>query len=295
VLCHDLEHITSAISPQIGGPSTTFEFTIVYTPKTPPTAATVVIDGTPYTMTPTGTSKVVPVGTIYSYATKLAPGNHSVSFSFTNNGQTQVLPFNGVEYGVPVMPFDVTDVSPKVSALLGTPQIFAADYVATSGNPPTIAEVDIDGQTHAMSLKAGTTTTYQYVANGLSTGQHYHRFRFSDGTNTGVYESEPGQFISPFVLSAAKCSPKTGTASTVFTFTVDYTHYKGVAPTQAFVYVDDTPHSLTLVSGTPKTRAVYSAQLTLPVGSHSFFFLFNDGTTMLAQPMGKPFTGPTVT
>ncbi len=295
VLFHDLEHITSAINPQIGGPSTTFEFTIVYTPKTAPTSATVVIDGTPYPMTPTGTSKVVPVGTIYSYATTLPVGSHTVAFSFSSNGQTQVLPFNGVEYVVPVMPFDVKDVSPKVSALYGTPQVFAAEFVATSGNPPTLAEVDIDGETFSMAPVAGTTSTYQYVANGLSTGQHYHRYRFSDGTNTGVYESEPGQLISPFVFSAAKCTPKTGTTTTVFTFTVSYTHYKGVAPTQAFVYVDSTPYTMTLVSGTPKKKAVYSAQLTLPVGNHSFFFLFGDGTTMLAEPLGKPYSGPNVT
>jgi len=295
VLFHDLEHIKSAVDPQIGGPSTVFDFTIVYTPKTPPTAANVVIDGTPFPMTPIGTSKNVPVGTIYGYSSKLSVGSHTVTFSFTSNGQTQVLPFNDVPYVIPVMPFDVSDVSPKVSALLGTPQVFAAKYVAPSGTPPAVAEVDIDGTTHTLTPMPGSSDTYQYVAAGLSTGQHYYRYRFSDGTNTGVYEIEPSQLIYPFVLSGAKCAPNAGTSTTEFTFTVVYTHYAGKSPKQAFVYVDNVPYPLTLVSGAPKTGAVYSAQLTLPVGSHSYFFLFKEGVCLMADPAGKSgFTGPTV-
>jgi len=295
VLFHDSEHIKSAVDPQIGGPSTVFSFTCVYTPKTPPTAANVVIDGTSYPMTPIGTSKNVPVGTIYNYTSKLPVGSHAVTFSFTSNGQTQVMPFNDVVYTIPVMPFDVSEVSPKVSALLGTPQIFAAKYVATSGIPPTLAEVDIDGTTYALTLKPGSTNIYQYVASKLLAGQHYYRYRFSDGTNTGVYEYEPSQFLNPFVLGATNCTPSTGATTTVFTFSVTYTHYTGNVPTKALVYVDNIPYQMSLTSGTPLTGAVYTAQLSLPVGSHSYFFLFKEGVSQMADPLGKPFAGPKVT
>jgi phospholipase C len=290
VLFHDIESIKSAVDPQIGGPSTEFTFTIVYTPKTPPTEANVVIDGTPYAMTAIGTSTNVPVGTIYSYTSTLPVGSHDVVFSFSDGSQTQVLPFNDVSYVIPVMPFEVTDVSPKVSALFKTPQIFAAKYVATSGNPPELAEMDLDGVTHTLTASTSKADTYQYVADDLSTGQHYYRYRFSDGTNTGVYEFEPSQNIYPFILGETKCAPSTGPATTVFTFSVTYTHYTGNAPNQAFLYVDNTPHTMTLASGTAKTGAVYQAQVTLAAGTHSYFFLFKQGVSLMADPLGKPLS-----
>jgi hypothetical protein len=188
------------------------------------------------------------------------------------------------------MPFEVTDVSPKVSALFKTPQVFAAKYVATSGNPPTLAQIDLDGVTHTLTPVTGKPGVYQYVANNLSTGQHYHRYRFSDGTYTGVYEIEPSQTIYPFTLGATKCAPSTGPATTVFTFSVTYTHYTGNAPTQALLYVDNTPYTMTLASGTALTGAVYKAQLTLPAGTHSYFFLFKQGVSLMADPLGAPFT-----
>jgi phospholipase C len=298
VLFHDLVDIKGAVEPPIGGPSTIFDFTIVYTPTTPPSAANVVIDGTPFPMTIIGTSHGSPVGTIYRYSTTLAVGTHRVEFSFTSGGRTQVLPFNGVPYRIPVMPFDVADVSRRLSgpALLGSPQTFAATYVTTSGARPSLAEVDVDGQTYSLTAVKGKPSTYEYVTSGLSTGPHYYRFRFSNGVHTGVYEFEPSPIISTFLITAPGLTPSTGTASTAFTFTITYTHYAGQPPSTALLYVDNQPYVMNQVSGSPATGAVFSLTMNLPAGAHEHFYLFNDGVTTVPEPIGPAvLAGPVVT
>jgi hypothetical protein len=53
---------------------------------------------------------------------------------------------------------------------------------------------------------------------------------------------------------------------------------------------------MTLESGSPHTGAVYTTSLALPAGSHSYFFVFNDGQSANAFPVGpNSLTGPTVT
>jgi len=284
-----------AVDPQVGGPSTTFEFIALYVLPTPPDVATVVIDGTAYPMTPIGPAPAPYSGTVYRYNTPLSVGAHSFLFSFTSQGTTEVLPYNGLQWPVTVMPFDVSDVSPVQTPLLGAPQVFAATYASPSGLPPALAEVDVDGQAHTLTSTPANPALFQYQTTQLSTGEHYYRFRFSDGTNTGVYEGAPTQVISTFVLSGGAVTPSKGHVTTVFTFSVGYVHSAGLAPTSAMVYVDGTPHAMTLASGSPSTGATYSTTMTLAVGSHEYFFVFNDGRWAYAAPFGPGILhGPTV-
>jgi phospholipase C len=284
-----------AVSPQVGGPSTTFQFIALYVPTSPPDVATVVIDGTPYPMTAIGPAPGPDVGTVYQYETALTVGTHAFHFSFTSQGTTEVLPFNDMQWPIEVVPFDVTDVSPVPSPLLGTPQVFAATYVSPTGLPPALAEVDVDGQTQPLTQSTTDPTLFQYEAAGLSTGQHYYRFRFSDGTVTAVYEKEPTQVISTFVLHGGAVTPSQGTATTEFTFSVGYIHSAGLAPTSALVYVDGTAYAMTLASGSPSTGASYTRTMTLSAGKHAYFFVFSDGTWSYALPFGPLVNhGPTV-
>ena len=284
-----------AVHPQVGGPSTSFQFTALYVQPTAPDVATVVIDGTPYPMSPVGPAPAPYSGTVYQYDTPLSVGTHNFLFSFTNQGTTEVLPFNGLEWPVTVMPFDVTDVSPEQTPLLRAPQVFAATYVSPSGSPPALAEVDIDGQAHTLTSTPENPALFQYETNQLSTGEHYYRFRFSDGTATGVYEDARAQVISTFVLEGGAVTPSKGHTTTEFTYTVEYVHNAGVAPTTALVYVDGTPYAMSLVSGSLKKGATYSSTMTLPVGSHEYYFVFNAGRWAYAAPFGPGMLhGPTV-
>jgi phospholipase C len=284
-----------AVHPQVGGPSNPFEFIAVYVLPTPPDVASVVIDGTPYPMTAIGPAPAPYSGTVYQYITPLSVGTHNFLFSFTSQGTTEVLPFNGLEWPITVMPFDVSDVSPVQTPLLGDPQVFAATYVSPSGLPPALAEVDIDGQAYTLTSTSGNSALFQYETTQLSTGEHYYRFRFSDGTATGVYEGVPTQVISTFVLDGGAVTPSKGSTTTGFTFTVGYVHSAGLAPTSALVYVDGTPYAMSLASGSLSAGATFTKTMTLAVGSHEYFFVFNDGQWSYAAPFGPGMLhGPTV-
>ena len=289
------EHVElSAITPFIGGPSTVFDFAIVYTPTRTPEAADVVIDGVAHPMTVTGPS-LDPTGVLYSYSSALPVGSHTVSFSFTSAGKTVVLPFNGVPYPLEVMPFDVTNVTRITKPLFGVKQYFSATYSSPSGQPPAVAEVDIDDETFSLSPASGTSDLYQYATATLATGKHYYRFKFSTGTRTGIYEQPVTPIIVALTLKAKPVEPASGNTSTPFTFGVVYTHSAGLSPVSSLVYVDGTAYPMKKSRGTPRTGALYTAEMSLPAGSHQHFFVFNDGSTCNAAPInGASISGPTV-
>jgi hypothetical protein len=181
------------------------------------------------------------------------------------------------------------------TGVVGATQSFAVDYQSPAGRPPTLAVVDIDGVTHPLTAQGGPNGLYQYQTNQLAAGQHYHRFRVSDGTATGVYEVGHGPFLVAFTLTAGSVSPPAGPATTAFDFQVTYTHSAGLSPATALVYVDGHPSAMSLRSGSPSTGAVYSVSLTLGAGPHQYFFVFNDGLGSNALPPGPAsLKGPQV-
>ena len=285
----------SAISPQIGGPKTIFTFSVSYTEKTPPQVANVVIDGKAHPMVATGRSPGQPAGTYYQYSSTLPVGAHSASFSFTSAGQTVVLPYNEISYEIDVMPFDVADTTVIAPAMSGIPHSFSASYISPSGKPPAIAEVDIDGLSFPLTPAPAIPGVYQYTTNTLTPGQHYYRFRFSDGTATGVYERPNTQTLTSFIIWPKAVSPASGTTTTMFAFQALYLHSKGIPPTSAVVYVDNVAYSMTLKSGNPTKGWMYTMSTTLSSGTHQYYFLFNDGLSSNAAPLdGHTTAGPTV-
>jgi phospholipase C len=97
--------------PPTGGPSTVFDFVMGWVSATPPTVSTVIIDGTTHEMalSPTGPATEAsesaggelgagatgPKADVYVYSTLLAPGEHTFSFSFEEDGEPVVAPNNG--------------------------------------------------------------------------------------------------------------------------------------------------------------------------------------------------------
>ena len=275
---------STAVSPHIGGPETVFEFYIRYTLKAPPTSANVVIDGTPFAMKLQGAG-------LYAYSTSLVPGTHLFSFSFSSGGVTETLPYNGVPFTVPVMPFTVKNTTAIKVPLLGVAQTFGISY---SGKALTQAEVNIDGVTYPLTPKNGSSQVFEYTTEELSTGFHRYRLLVSDGTAVGIYDGLATPFISRFLLSSGAVTPTSGTVSTAFVFSVVYQHSSGIAPQFARVYVDGVAHRMK-AAGSAGSGVLYTATLSLPVGNHSYFFVFNDGTTSFAEPVGPSFIeGPTV-
>ncbi|HAT45967.1 MAG TPA: hypothetical protein DCS90_12775, partial [Ktedonobacter sp.] len=81
-----------AIVPSIGGTSTVFKFSVVYTPQQTPTVANVTINSATFPMVRIGKTKG---GYLYQYSTKLKAGTYGFLFTFSNPaGGTVNFPVN---------------------------------------------------------------------------------------------------------------------------------------------------------------------------------------------------------
>ena len=96
------------------------------------------------------------------------------------------------------------------------------------------------------------------------------------------------------VLSSGQVAPASGYTTTTFTYTVNYNDADGDTPTVKQVYIDGTGYDMTAPGGGPNGTYTYST--TLGVGSHNYYFFFNDGHGGTARlPSSGTSSGPTVT
>lgn len=293
------DSLQGALLPIVGGTATVYQYNVVYTLNQTPAIHTITIDGVAHTMT-----YVNPVkgGYYYTYKTKLPVGKHNFTFTFSDTSGTLTLPYNGVPFpGPEVHPFNATTVGSGVTpgvVMPGQTVTYAITYTSPANKPATLAEVDIDGVPYAMQ-PTGTNyaagVVYTYTTTSLVPGQHYHRFRFDDGSGVAVYESSVKPMVTPVVLAQSSVSPTSGTSSTVFTFQTTYTESSGNAPAHAKLYIDNKPYTMTYVSGNYGTGAVYQYQTTLSSGNHSFYFVFSDTASSWADPFAPTtYAGPNV-
>lgn len=290
------------VSPSIGDTTTPYQFDIVYMQPTTPAIHNVIIDGVAHAMT----SVPVPpggTGALYQYTTTLGVGTHNYSFNFSDGAGSTTLPTNGLQFSGPeVHPFTVNAALAPISpsaALPGHPITYGVTYTSPANLAPTLAQVVIDGVPYAMTSSGQTNYAqgvhYTYTATNLSQGVHYVVYRFDDGSGVAAYPGRIAPQITPVLLSNSGVNPTVGTSSTPFTFSTTYTDAPGKAPTSANLYVDNVAHPMSYVSGSYSTGALFQVTLTLPAGSHSFFFVFSDGQSSWADPFAPQFyAGPTV-
>lgn len=290
--------LLGSINPPVGGPNTKYTYTILYTLSQTPTIHNVNIDGVAFPMTNMG---AVQGGTLYAYtSSSLGVGSHSYTFTFSDVSGNITLPFNSVPFpGPEVHPFGVSSLAVKPSsALPGQKITYSVKYTSPSNTAPVLHEVDIDGtpftmQTGGTNYKTGVT--YTFTTNSLGLGVHYARVRFDDGSGVATFEDTKKPQITPLILSNSSVSPSSGTSATNFTFQTTYTNTAGIAPVQAYVYVDTTPYPMTYVSGSNSTGALYQVTTTLPVGNHTFYFVFADTASSWADPFAPlTYKGPNI-
>jgi phospholipase C len=289
------QNVPGTVYPQIGGPGTVFDFVAVYTQPGTPDFSYVTIDGVAY---PMGLDVTAPNGSssVYKYRTTLPVGNHEFSFEFKKGDVSETMPFNGVPYSVTVLPFKATDHTQITVPLLGHKQAFVAHYIPSDGKAPKVAEVQIDGVIYPLAKASPNpkSVAYEYVTDELTTGDHWYRYIFSDGTVTGVIDGYYTPIILPFLLTDGRVAPDAGPPGT-FLFKVTYTHSSGVTPVSAVAYVDDMAYPMTFQSGDLEKGAIYSAAVKLASGSHQYYFVFSDGQSSNALPLGPDvLDGPVV-
>src|SRR6266571_460237 len=150
----------------------------------------------------------------------------------------------------------------------------------------------------------GTSDTFKFAViytlagtpTSLALGEHYHRFRFDDGSGVAVYDGSDIPLMTPLTLTNSSVSSTSGTSSTPFTFQTTYTSIDG-QPTSALLYVDNTAYKLSCVSNCSSysTGEAYQTTLTLPSGNHSFYFVFSDAKSSWADPFApSAYAGPNV-
>lgn len=287
-----------AITPLVGGRATSFTFSAIYLPSITPTVHRVTIDGVAHAMT-----LIQPLqgGNLYEYTTKLPVGPHQCFFTFSDtNGTNTVMPDNGVNYNWPIVsPFNFKGSVSQVPFLPGQAVTYTATYQSPAGKAPVRTEVDIDGVAYTMQSNGSTSyksgVTYTYTTSTLSIGPHYYRFRFDDGSGVMTYEEGNNPVITPITLSQSSVSPTSGGSTTVFTFQTTVADQSGDVPSQAALYVDNTPYLMTYVSGNYQTGAMFQLSTTLPTGNHTFDFVFSDGQDSWADPFAPTvYAGPDV-
>lgn len=287
-----------AIVPSIGGTSTVFKFSVVYTPQQTPTVANVTIDSATFPMVRIGKTKG---GYLYQYSTKLKAGTYGFLFTFSNPaGGTVNFPVNGVPFfGPEVHPFDLNRSIVNEVTLPGTTVTFVGKYKSPTNTQPTRTVIEVDGLPYTMISTGGTDyvkgVTYKYSMNNLSIGKHYYRFSFDDGSGVANYQGDEHPQINPMTLTNSSVSPASGNSSTVFTFQTTYTEVANQTPAQALLYVDNTAYPMSYISGSYNSGAVFQVSTTLPTGNHSFSFVFSDANSSWADPLGPAtYAGPNV-
>jgi len=294
--------VPGAVSPPVGGPQSTYLYSVIYTRTDTPAVHNVIIDGVAHAM-----NRIGPVlgGILYQYKQSLSVGlNHGFSFTFSDGLGMITIPYNGIQFpGPEVHPFNlILNITPSVATVNQT-VTYNVKYRSSTNTPPTQTEVDIDGVVHTMVKQPGTNyqagVNYTYTTT-LPIGEHYYRFLFDDGSGYGVadYEGTTKPVVSPIILSGSGVNPTSGPSSTMFTFKTTYADSSGLAPTQATLYVDSTAYPLNYVSGSYTTGALYQVGIKLPVGNHTFYFVFSDGNTSWGDPLNASspttFVGPNV-
>ena len=295
-------NIKGTLSPIIGGPSTTYQYSVMYSLSNTPATHNVTIDGTDHPMK--AIKWFAGFGELYQYSTTLGVGtNHTYSFTFSESPSgTITLPHNGIPFpGPEVHPFILNALTSPVQPSPGLPGqtvTYNVLYTSTTNTAPTLAEADIDGVAHAMHSTGGTnysTGVHFVYTTPMPIGVHYVVYRFDDGTGVAAYPGRITPITTPILLSKSSINPLSGTSSTVFTFQTTYTNVNGNAPTRATLYLDKNPITMNYVSGSYSTGAVFQAQTTLSIGSHTYFFVFSDSQSVWADPIGPlTYAGPTI-
>lgn len=178
-------------------------------------------------------------------------------------------------------------------------------YETEDGYDSCFVEISTDGGLSWERLAAycGPSFGWKFVSADLSpygaTGdQILLRFRFY--ADVGVHNH--GWFIDDVsVLSAQNgyvgagdVFPRAGIASDTFTFKVTYASPDGFPPTNATVYIDDIPYTMTDSEGATTTGRTFSYSTPLTNGVHSYYFVIQSDTDEYRFPQFGELSGPVV-
>ena len=295
----------SSVTPIGGSIHTTFTYSVTYSDINGdiPFVARVYIDGVPYSLNYISGDHTT--GALYQYSTTLPEGPHYYSFYFDDgNGSITTSPILG-NFSGPHVNFNPHLSFHSLTPNNGTTETtfnFSIIYTDLDNLPPSIALIYIDGIPYEMTYISGSNGTgalYSYQTT-LSEGPHYYYYYFEDENGTVIIEPNIGYYPGPYVnyipvLSSHAVSPLGGNISTLFTYSITYSDVDGDNPSLAQVYIDGTPYTMSYISGSNQTGALYQYSITLSQGFHTYYFYFKDGNGSAVRfPSIGYFIGPQV-
>ena len=294
------------VTPEYGGSSTQFYFSVDYSDSNEDVPATigVYIDDAPSSVTLDSGSAYN--GTYKSEAKTLSSGTHTYYFVATDgDGGSARLPASGSNSGPTVNdnPQLSNGVVSPSSGTSSTQFFYEVTYQDPNNDAPATIYVYINGTPSYMTLDSGLTYNGTYkssIAQMLVPGTHSYYFTAEDGEGGSVRLPTSGSYSGPTVndlpqLSNGMVDPDSGNSSTSFYYYVDYYDGEEDIPETSYVYVDNTAYEMDFYSGeSPNGTYRYGPKL-LETGNHSFYFSFTDklsNTTRL--PVAGSFSGPTI-
>ena len=314
------------VSPLTGSRITLFTYSVHYydpdgdVPGTP----YVFIDDVPYQMwLASGSAN----NGLYKYETFLSENDHQYYFQFSDcYGKTTRWPSAGQVNGpvvlgggeVPML--SDGSVSPR-DPLFETPVAFTVRYTSPHDYMPISKTVVVDGSPHEMSFLEGVTddgetttipqlanfasgATYYFSTSQLSLGSHSFYFSFIDETGGAGRLPMKGVITGPEVtgtntpptLSRGMVDPASGTGTTEFHFSVNYSDINGNPAGEVLLYLDGDSYQMDLLSGSAANGAYGVSVSGLSEGLHSYWFYAKDslGAETRTPSAGDEFEGPYV-
>ncbi len=290
-----------SVSPSSGSLSATFTYTVTYVQSSniAPSYVRVYIDssGSFITMSKQNSGDTTYTdGCIYTYSQSLAIGSHTYYFAASDGLSTATTS----TYSGPT----VTNTAPTLSYGAVSPSsgthvtsfTYTVTYTDADGHAPSYVRVYIDssGSYITMSKQNSGDTTYTdgciyTYSQSLAIGSHNYYFRTTDGYSavaTSTYSGPTVTNTAP-TLSYGSVSPSSGTPATAFTYTVIYTDADDHAPSYVRLYIDTSGsfHTMSKQDNGDTTYTdgcVYTYSRSLSTGSHTFYFVSNDGSSSVS-------------
>ncbi len=235
----------------------------------------------------------------------LAAGGYSTSWDGTDSGGLLVPPAEyEVRLEIAYAGTGGVTLSDTVAVIVPVVDPPVADFSGspTSGDAPlTVEFTDLSTNSPTSwdwSFGDGSTSSEQNPSHTYTTASPY-TVSLTAANAGGSHTETKADYIwgtenQDPILSNGGVSPSSGEASTTFSYTVDYYDQDGDAPSTKNVYIDGSPHGMTLLSGSAAS-GTYRSQTPLAAGSHEYYFYFTDGHGGSDRlPSSDTYSGPTV-
>jgi len=199
--------------------------------------------------------------------------------------------------------------SGSVSITFPNGQTLSSDFTANgtySGDVNAI-QVQIDGNPAGSATLNAAAESWSIVVSVSGLTEDIHTISVDAYYNATLLDSDDSSFTYSSTpvnndpsLTNSSVDPTSGTTSDTFTYSVDYYDIDGDAPATIQVFIDGSPNTMTLESGSGDpwdgtyTYAVSGSVLT--EGSHTYYFYCEDGNGGSDRLPETGFSdGPTVT